>query len=288
MTIQRSIFMLAGKDLFDPALPIYVNRSVEDYNITEHRHDFLEIVYVSEGAGTHHLGEEAFPVAHGDIFFLPVGISHVFRPASTSPQHPLIVYNCVIAPDAALQLLRSIPGGTTLQPLLESPRYRMYRDPYGEFHRLFQRLHYEYLSDQPGRETALYQGVLGLLLHLFRLDGKSEAAGANAIVPNGLETVISAVHSRFEQELPAKGMAAIAGIGERQFHRLFLKQTGMSFKAYHQNVRINEACRLLRTTDRKISDIASAVGYQDMPYFNGLFRRKNGVSPREYRKQASS
>ncbi|QHT63262.1 AraC family transcriptional regulator [Paenibacillus lycopersici] len=283
MTIQRPVFLLAGKDFFDPALPIFVNRAVEDYLLTEHRHDFIEISYVSEGSGTHHLGEEAFPVTHGDIFLLPVGVSHVFRPSS---RHPLIVYNCVIAPDAVLQLLQAVPGGSEMLPFLASPGYRRYRDTYGEFHRMFQRLHDEYLADRPGRETALYQNVLGLLVYLFRLDGRNAAASADAAVPTGLETVIATIHGRFDQELPAREMAAAAGVGERQFNRLFMKRTGMSFKAYHQNVRIREACRLLRATDRKISDIASAVGYQDIPYFNELFKRKNGVSPREYRNEA--
>ncbi|NBD25427.1 AraC family transcriptional regulator [Paenibacillus glycinis] len=288
MPIQRPIAQMHGKDFFDSALPIYVNRAVETYQLTEHRHDFLEISYVSEGAGTHHLGEEAFPVAHGDIFLLPVGVSHVFRPSNASPEHPLIVYNCVIAPEAARRLAEAVPGGEALLPFLETVHYRRYRDPHGEFHRLFQRLHYEYLSAQPAREAALHQGVLGLLLYLFRLDGRSDASAASAILPAGLETVLATIHSRFDQDLPAKRMAALAGIGERQFHRLFARQTGMSYKTYHQNVRISEACRLLRTTDRKISDIASAVGYQDIAYFNGLFKRKNGVTPSVYRQVDAS
>ncbi|WP_219834143.1 AraC family transcriptional regulator [Paenibacillus sp. R14(2021)] len=290
MTIHRPIALMHGIDFFDAALPIYVNRAVEDYQLTEHRHDFLEISYVSEGAGTHHIGAGAFPVAPGDIFLIPVGVSHVFRPLTAAPKQPLIVYNCVIAPEAVHRLLGSVPGGSELALLLDAADYRRYADPYGEFQRMFQRLHYEFLASDPGREAALYQGVLGLLIYLFRLDRKRSAASAAArpAMPVGLETVIDTIHSRFDQELSAPAMAAIAGIGERQFHRLFAKQTGMSFKAYHQHVRMLEACRLLRTTNRKISDIASAVGYQDLPFFNGLFRRKNGVSPRAYRASSSA
>ncbi|MBO7748972.1 helix-turn-helix transcriptional regulator [Paenibacillus sp. MWE-103] len=284
MAITRPIRQMLGKDLFDPALPIFVNRAVETFQLTEHRHDFLEISYVGEGAGTHHVGAETFPVAHGDIFFLPVGISHVFRPSTAAPKHPLVVYNCVIAPEAARRLAEAVPGGEALLPLLASGGCRRFRDPYGEFYRLIQRLHYEYLTDQPGREASLHQGVLALLLCLFRLDARQGGESGTAVASTRFETVLETIHGRFDQELTARELAAIAGIGERQFHRLFAKQAGMPLKAYHQNVRIREACRLLRTTDRKISDIAAAVGYQDIAYFNALFKRKNGMSPRAYRK----
>lgn len=283
MSIHRPISLMHGEDMFDASLPIYVNRATEDFRLTEHRHDFLEITFVSEGSGTHHLGDDSFPVAHGDIFLLPVGVSHVFRPTTATPKHPLIVYNCVIDPEAALRLVRSVPGGAELEPFLAATHYRRFRDSHGEFHRLFQRLHYECQSKLPGREAALYQGVLGLLIYLFRLDGKNGEPAASAVAPAGLETVIETIHGRFDHELPVREMAAIAGVGERHFHRMFAKVTGMSFKSYHQNVRIREACRLLRTTDRKIGDIASAVGYQDIAYFNSLFKRMNGQSPRVYR-----
>lgn len=284
MAIKRPIGLFEGEWFYRRDLPIYVNRAVESFDLAEHRHEFVEISYVSEGTGTHHYGRSSLPVARGDIFLIPVGQSHVFRPASASGAKPLIVYNCVFAEEAADRLLRSFPGGEPIARLLEHKEIRRYRDRYGEFHRLFQRLHYEYSSERAGRETALYIALLELLLFLFRGDaepGPEEAAGASG----GMEAALHALHTQFSRPVSVRALASLAGVGERQFHRLFRKHTGMSPTEYAQNVRINEACRLLKTTDRKIADIASAVGYHDLPFFNSLFKKITGVAPREYRKR---
>ncbi|MEP3932587.1 helix-turn-helix transcriptional regulator, partial [Rhodopirellula bahusiensis] len=54
---------------------------------------------------------------------------------------------------------------------------------------------------------------------------------------------------------------------------------------YLIQVRIQEASRLLRSTDRSITDIAFDVGFSDSNYFSRQFRTHLGLSPREYRKQ---
>jgi AraC family L-rhamnose operon transcriptional activator RhaR len=82
-------------------------------------------------------------------------------------------------------------------------------------------------------------------------------------------------------------MASRLGMSERQFQRNFKKHTGMTFIEYVQNARIDQSCRLLRLTRDKVSLIAAAVGYQDLKYFNALFKKKTGVSPRQYRAAAN-
>ncbi|MBN2983116.1 AraC family transcriptional regulator [Cohnella algarum] len=284
MSVMRPIDLLRGTWFYREELPIYVNRAIETFSMSEHRHDFVEISYVSEGAGTHHFSDTSFSVVQGDIVLIPVGQSHVFRPASASGRKPLIVYNCVFAETAAVRLLGSFPGSEPIARLFEHREIRRYRDRYGEFGRLFQRLHYEFASDRFGRESALYIGLLELLLFLCREDNEVSGSGAQG-ANGGMEAALHALHTQFAEPLSVAKLARLAGVGERQFHRVFRKQTGMSPVEYAQTVRINEACRLLKTSRRKIADIASAVGYQDTPFFNGLFKKITGVSPREYRRR---
>lgn len=53
-------------------------------------------------------------------------------------------------------------------------------------------------------------------------------------------------------------------------------------------MRINEACRLLLAEKRKIIDIAESVGYTDIKFFNELFKKYTGSTPREYRSLGKS
>jgi AraC family L-rhamnose operon transcriptional activator RhaR len=286
VTIQRPIGVFKGESFFRPELPVYVNRAIEAFDLNEHKHDFLEISYVGEGSGTHYIGERTVQVQQGDIFIIPVGVSHVFRPSTASLARPLVVYNCVLAPDLIRPLLGSFPGGEILETLLDQPAWRQLRDMYGEFRRLFPKLHDEYTSMRPGWEMGLHLVVLELLLSLHRLE-VTETNPEGAASP-GMEAAFYMIHTRFDTPITLKDAAQLAALGERQFHRKFKARTGMTFVDYVQSLRIDEACRLLRSSDRKIADIAASVGYQDIGFFNRLFRQKTGTSPRTYRNAKAS
>lgn len=68
------------------------------------------------------------------------------------------------------------------------------------------------------------------------------------------------------------------------FSTIFKRETDMNFVNYLTNVRLEEALRLLNTTDEKSYIIATKVGYQEPNYFSYVFKRKFGVSPKKYRK----
>lgn len=70
------------------------------------------------------------------------------------------------------------------------------------------------------------------------------------------------------------------------FSYLFKQYTGENFVHYLQNLRLEESKRLLVTTDMKIIEISSKVGFQTEKHFMKLFKITYGVSPSEYRKNA--
>ena len=65
----------------------------------------------------------------------------------------------------------------------------------------------------------------------------------------------------------------------------FKEQSGESIMQCYNRLKIEEACRLLANSDERIIDIAEKVGYTDLKFFGELFRRRMGMTPREYRNQ---
>ncbi len=65
---------------------------------------------------------------------------------------------------------------------------------------------------------------------------------------------------------------------------LFKTKSGMSLRAYCNNLKLTDSKVLLRTTDRSVTDIALDLGFSDTSYFIYLFKKKYGVSPLKYRK----
>lgn len=64
---------------------------------------------------------------------------------------------------------------------------------------------------------------------------------------------------------------------------LFRNVTGENFTQYVRRRRLQLACSLLRRTNLPLSQVASRVGYPDLPYFSRVFTAAMGVSPSRYR-----
>ncbi|MDQ2084872.1 response regulator [Herbivorax sp. ANBcel31] len=65
--------------------------------------------------------------------------------------------------------------------------------------------------------------------------------------------------------------------------RKFKKTTGMQFNEYLHKIRIEEAKKLLRKTNMKVSDVARSVGYNDTEYFTAKFKSFTNFSPSEFK-----
>ena len=66
--------------------------------------------------------------------------------------------------------------------------------------------------------------------------------------------------------------------------RTFKKQTGETLFACFNRLKIEEAKRLLRETEHTATSISRHLGFQDVKYFNALFKKHTGYAPIEYRK----
>jgi two-component system response regulator YesN len=86
------------------------------------------------------------------------------------------------------------------------------------------------------------------------------------------------------------GLAEVAAhihLNPSYFSNLFKKETGESVTGYIQNLRVQKAKLLLKSTDMKIFEISEATGFNDSNYFTHMFNKIAGVSPKEYRKQVA-
>ena len=86
-----------------------------------------------------------------------------------------------------------------------------------------------------------------------------------------------------ESKLSVDEICSHLGVGTSYFSSVFKKEMGKSFVTYLTEVRMNEAQRLLDTTDEKSYIIAGMVGYEEPNYFSYVFKKHFGVSPSKYR-----
>lgn len=278
-----------GEYFFQNNQLLYVNRASESIMSPYHDHDFLECVYIAEGAGYHHIGDQVHKVRKGQVFFIPIGISHVFRPISSDQaRNPLSVFNCVFSPLLLHKLSAFASDYRSVQFIndMESGKFPYYScmDTNSQFEKLFLSMHREFELTQSGSSDYLHTLLLQLLITLQRSVASDPEVTARA--PQQLEFIklLHDLDQRFQQELTLAKLAETSGWSERHLQRLFQQYTKQSFHRYLQNLRIQKSQELLRGSQLKISTIAEMVGYRDIHSFNALFKRCTGMTPSVYRR----
>jgi len=79
--------------------------------------------------------------------------------------------------------------------------------------------------------------------------------------------------------------ARVAGLERAYFSKRFAIVMHLSFTEWNARVRVEEAKRLLHAIDLSITAIGASVGYEDVTTFERVFRRLEGISPREHRRR---
>ena len=88
-----------------------------------------------------------------------------------------------------------------------------------------------------------------------------------------------------EKDFSLRDICAELYLSTSQFSTLFKEGTGRTFVEYLTETRVDEAKRLLKTTDMKSYEVADAVGYQDPRYFSSIFKKVTGFTTTEYRRE---
>lgn len=98
-----------------------------------------------------------------------------------------------------------------------------------------------------------------------------------------LERSLRQIHTHYTEELSIPELARGEHLSSSRFHALFQAQTGTSPVRYIARLRIQHACRLLRSTSLTVAQVGSMVGYHDPHFFSKVFKNQIGLSPKQYR-----
>ncbi len=91
------------------------------------------------------------------------------------------------------------------------------------------------------------------------------------------------IRDHFRENINREDVAAIAYITPNYLSKQFRIKKGMNLREYINQIRIEEAKRLLLTTNLSVSEVAGLSGYENISYFSTVFRKYTGMSPIDWR-----
>jgi transcriptional regulator GlxA family with amidase domain len=126
-------------------------------------------------------------------------------------------------------------------------------------------------------------------VYLLKLHGEGQLPYASLVrrQPHADSVVRRAEEWLAENHRQGNAVAAVvadSGIPERSLKRRFKSATGSSLIGYVQNLRIEEAKRLLETGQMSADEVSASVGYENFSFFRRLFKRGTGLTPGQYRR----
>ncbi len=114
----------------------------------------------------------------------------------------------------------------------------------------------------------------------FDLYAKMQSESFNAITLSALEHL----QKSYALDLSLENVAGTINVTPQYLSKLFKDDTGVTFKEYLTELRIETSKKLLKAGDHSIKDICFKVGYNDTNYFIRAFKKFEGITPKDYQR----
>ena len=293
--VSMSHAILKKEDYFrtDENIHIQLSKDFPDYIGIVHSHEYIEVMYIVSGTATHQIGNEKYRVKKGDLFIVNVGTTHAFY-LDKNPDESFVAYDLMFTPEF---FDSSINGYHPLEALNHSFMFRslfteqdtpkpylsVTGSQYTAFGELFNKIYHEHQAMKKGYIDIIRAYLIELIITCFRLNDDKTA---NADLKNRriIDFLTDFISQNYSHRLSVNELAKSVFLNPDYLGRIFKKQTGFSLTEMIQKVRIENACNMLRNTDKSVSEIAFLCGFEDVKFFYTVFKKRMGILPSDYRK----
>lgn len=253
-----------------------------------HIHRFLELAYVIEGSAVHGMNGEEAVISRGDYIIIDLGDIHYYKALESGT---LRIRNLLFLPEFVDRMLVNAKSFSEILNCYlvkcsngrtpSAVANRIFHDEDGHIFEILEHLAHEYEEKKLGYLESIRCALIELIIETVR---KAAPEHSGKAVTNSTESICQYIFEHFTENITLSDVCAQNGYSVPYVSRKFKEENGMTFSRYLQQMRINEARRLLSESNDKIIDIAESVGYSDIKFFNSLFKKYTGKTPREYRK----
>jgi YesN/AraC family two-component response regulator len=253
-----------------------------------HRHPEIQITWIKEGEGMLIAGNYMQRFKAGDVYIIGANQSHVFKsdeayydPEQNKGVHEISFF---FNPDHLFQNILRLPEMGVIRKFVEGVHNGL-QLPESSYD-LIKKIMTEIMSSSDSLRIATFIH----LLHSF-----STLKNVKPLSTNNNEQIISDVEGirmdqifqyvvgNYKNHITLTEIASIANLTPQAFCRYFKKHTDKTFVSFLNEVRVNEACKIVVSGKfDSFSDVSYQTGFDNVTNFNRVFKKTIGKSPREY------
>ena len=188
-------------------------------------------------------------------------------------------------PFRCLFLHMELGQGRLFEMLRGLPDFVFLRDA-SHYREIFSRLfHYE---NSPGydHEIIMQSLVLDLIYSLGQERVGMHSGGGGRPRRDVVEKALSYIDRHPSEDLSLEKLASVFSLSPIHFHNSFKTAVGKTLREYVEERRIRLAVERMLTTDRTLTQIAFDCGFSSQSYFSFVFKRRMGMTPRQYARAA--
>lgn len=279
-SIITEITPLSARDCF-----YLVDRNKERFNYPIHRHDEYELNFVEGCRGAHRVvGDSVTEVGDFDLVLVGNGIAHTWEQHNCEPGN---------IHEVTIQFAHDLFGDVLLEKNQMAPIRRLLDESSGGIafspHTVMRV--YNQLERITKMESDFYR-VIELLTILHELatsgDYRVLSNSSFASVPQRTDSrrvvkVQDYINKHYKEEIRLVDLADLVSMTPTAFSRFFKQRTGRLVSDYIIDVRLGFATKALVDTTNSISEICYDCGFNNVSYFNRIFKKKKHYSPKEFR-----
>ena len=240
-----------------------------------HRHEErFELMFIMRGSGTYHIDGRLYQAKQGDLLLFNAGVLHDERPHASDD---LMLFSCGVEQlkIGGLPLNHLTPRGQKV--MMPSGQY------YSEIRQLFLQMWDHLNSKKPWASEIGHSLLQALLLICLTIWEEKTEVAENSVQSVG-QRIKDFIDERYQENIDFRSITAELNMNRFYLAHLFKEFSGYSPKQYQTRRRIGEAQSLLLSTDLGVTEVANAVGYDNVNNFHRIFHNLVGIPPARYKK----
>ena len=265
----------------------YDNLELFDFHCIEwHWHTEFEFVYVETGTVYFGISDKQFALSEGQGVFINSKILHRYF-----SQGNAIVPNFVLMP-YFIAAQDSLIYQKYVLPIMASPMdYQIFSSdiPWqAQALSLMREMMaaQENASDVELVNSYLIQKIWHILYQNTDVEHMGKKENYSASSQARLQLMMQYIHQKFAYNISLSDIADQAKVSKSTALNLFQRYLGISPVTYLVNYRLQEAAKLLASTEKKVTVISIDTGFDSVDYFCKAFKKYYKLTPTEYRKKA--